>query len=234
MNSSRAKKIIKIHYKTNDGEEFDSQSPITELITEFCRVSPGKLKELAFNDCILEPQDINFVSPLIAPTLSVLDISNLGLSPQSMKILSKKLQNVALTKLNLSDNPICDESIWMILEVIGKKETLRELYISNCNLTADGIFPLLNCLTTRDFLELDISGNNIGFGGAGYIQMYFSFAPKIQRFIARNCGFSAADIEMIVPSLNKVPNSEIDLTSNQPIPSRKLPPNFKIEMHSMV
>ena len=235
MNSSRrTKKSIKMHYKTNDGEEIDTESQISDLITEFCKIKIGNLKELSFTDCILEPEEMNFIIPFIAPTLSVLDVSNLGLTPKSMKLLSKKIQNVALTKLNLSNNPICDESIWMILEVIGKKETFKELNIENCNLTADGIFPVLNCLTTREFTELNISGNNIGFNGAGYIRNYFSYAPKIHKFIARNCGFSSADIDLIVPSFIKVPNTEVDLTSNQPIPTKKLPPNIKVEMHSMV
>ena len=234
MSDGIDKKVVTIHYKMKSGEIYTTKSPVNDLVSVFCKISIGNLSELSFTDCILDANDINFICPLISPTLSNLDVSHLGLTSKSIKILAKKLQNVSLEKLDLSNNPIGDESVWMLLEVFGKKESLKSLNLSNCNLSGQALFPLLNTISTKEFNELNISNNHVGYVGAGYIQTYFQFGPKIKKFSARNCGFSSAEVESIISSFHRVPNSEVDLTKNQPIPPSTLAPNFKVDMHSMV
>ena len=225
--------VIHVHYKLEGCDEQYLECPINTIVSEFLRINISKLEELSFTGCKITSKEIDFICPLIPSTLSYLNISNTGLTSKPMHSLAAKLSKVNLKKLDISDNPIGDESVWMLLDLIGKRESFQCLIMRNCGLTGYGLFPLLNALSVRTFDILDISENRFGYIGSEYVMNFLNFAPKINKLILRKCGLCGADIETILKSEKKAINIDVDLMENAAILRRDVTPNFHLKMHAM-
>ena len=77
---------------------------------------------LKFYDSQLSPDDMNMICPIVPQRLPNLDLSNLGLNGKAIVILAKRISCSRLQSLDLSYNPIGDESAWSLLEAIAKKQ----------------------------------------------------------------------------------------------------------------
>ena len=117
-------------------------------------------------------------------------MENLGIDASSINQFSKKLVNHPIQFLNLSYKPIGDEYIWMLLDFIRSNTELTSISLRGCNLTAQGIWVLLNVIATRNFALVDIFENKIGSAGADYIAKFLELDPVIESFIADNSQFS--------------------------------------------
>jgi Ran GTPase-activating protein (RanGAP) involved in mRNA processing and transport len=226
--------VVHIRYKLEGGEEKSLECPINEIISEFLLINIAKLEELSFSGAVITAAEIDFICPLIPSTLTYLSMSGTGLTSKPMRSLAEKLKNVSLKTLDISNNPIGDESVWMLLELIGKKESFQCLNMRNCSLTGHGLFPLLNTLAVRTFDTLDISENKFGYIGAEYVMSYLKYRPKINKLIIRNCGLSGAEVETILKAQDKAKDIYVDIRENESILKKDVPPNFYVDMHSMV
>lgn len=227
------KKSVSVAMVMADGSKSSFVAPFSDIIQRFIGIKIGDIKDLGISHCQFTTEDVNFILPLIPPTLQSLRISDCGMKIPHIKVLLKKLATVSLISLDLSYNPIGDESIWILLELLGKKESLLDINLSGCNLTGNGLFPLLNGLGRRQLNSLDLSENKFGYVGATYIQNYLKTKPKINYIICVSCDLSPADIDAVIEGVTDTNTIYIDLRNNEKILEKKLPPNVFANMYHM-
>ena len=96
----------------------------------------------------------------ICDSLTHLNLSDVHLDVTKLSLLSL----TSLTKLkylNLSHNPLTDESADILSSVIFNNNTLKHLYLCDCKLKSEGIRVIANSLPTMSIVCLDMSLNTI-------------------------------------------------------------------------
>ncbi|EAY20824.1 Leucine Rich Repeat family protein [Trichomonas vaginalis G3] len=226
-------KTVNVSILMSDGKKHGFTVPFSEILQNFVTLKIGDIRELSICHCSLSPDDVNYLMPLIPPNLQSIRLSNLGLKHNHLKILVKKLMTINLVSIDLSNNPIADESIWILLDLLGKKTSLIDINLSYCNLSGNGMFPLLNGISCQEINSLDLSGNTFGYIGANYLQNYIRNKPKVNYIICTSCELSPSDIDTILQGIPEDNQIHIDLRSNEKILERKLPPNVYANQYHM-
>ena len=191
----------------------------------------SSISKLIFSNSNLTKEDFAFICPLIPAKLKELSMENLGINASSINQFSKKMINHRIQFLNLSHNPIGDESVWMLLDFIKKNTELTSISLRNCGLTAQGIWPLLNVIATRNFEFVDISENEVRSAGADYIAQFLEMDPIIESFFVDNSQLSSGDVEMLFKRVERCKNiSKFSMIGNSVIAWRENPKKINVDM----
>ena len=93
--------------------------------------------------------------------LQELNISKNNLRSTGVIKIAKALQNISLTKLNISDTHITDEAVDDIAAAIYNNVELQELNISKNNLRSTGVIKIAKALQNISLTKLNISDTHI-------------------------------------------------------------------------
>ncbi|KAJ6246182.1 leucine-rich repeat [Anaeramoeba flamelloides] len=106
--------------------------------------------------------------------------------------------NVPLESLDLSNNALGDTRVHNLIEsIINLNYGIKELLLSNCNLTNKGIKKMIQSLQNSKKIKsslarIDISNNNIGTSGskdiAEWIGSFYETSNDFHSFYFGNCG----------------------------------------------
>ena len=196
-------KTISIKY-TASGQDIEIKDvPFDHLLDIFVKIKLSTVSALKFYNSQLAPDDLNMICPIIPQRLSVLDLSNLSLNGKALVILAKRINRSRLQSLDLSYNPIGDESIWSLLEAIGKNQYLTTLKFVNCNLTANGVWTLLNAMNPKKFDLLDISENLISSLGCDYVVQYLKHDPGLRELHIDRAQITEGDVEILIDAAER-------------------------------
>ena len=225
------KREVSISYSGSEESSEVHGVELANLLDFFVSKHVKQLHTLKFSNAVLTPDDIALITPILPSSLQTLDLTNLGLTPGCIDVLSKRIIRTHVSKLDLSDNPIGDGSVWMLLDYIGKGKYLKSLSMARCGLTSSSVFALCTALGQREFDFIDLSGNLIGVHGAVYIHQFLETDPRIKELHIDDCELGEGDMELLVQAIDKCSYSEvISMTGNQPIAWRKLPEKLKIDL----
>ena len=177
------------------------------------------------------PNELSILFSIFPCSIKKLVLTYLQLNIKSMNTLSTFFNRLQLEYLDLSNNPLGDASTWIIIDYIKQNSELKTLKLSNCQLTSDGIWPLLIVLSVKNFTCFDISHNSLHISGATYIENYLSNNAKIKILLLNSTELSEGDIETIIKAAGNTSGLEtLDLRENQFIRWRQLPPSIKADM----
>lgn len=196
-------KTISIKYTASNKDVEIKDVPFDHLLDVFVKIKSSTLTSLKFYDSQLSPDDMNMICPIVPQRLPNLDLSNLGLNGKAIVILAKRISCSRLQSLDLSYNPIGDESTWSLLEAIGKNKYLTKLKFINCNLTANGVWTLLNAMISKKFDSLDISENLISSLGCDYIVQFLKQNPSLNEIHIDRAQITEGDVEMLIDAAEK-------------------------------
>lgn len=196
-------KTISIKYAAS-GEDIEIKNvPLDHLLDVFVKIKLSTLTSLKFYDSQLTPDDINMISPIIPQRLSTLDLSNLSLNGKAISNISKRINCSRLQTLDLSYNPIGDGAIWSLVEAIGKNQYLKSLKFVNCDLTANGIWTLFNCMHQKKFDLLDISENLISSLGCDYVVQFLKQNPDLKELHIDRAQINEGDVGILIDAGEK-------------------------------
>jgi len=219
-----SKFCVHIKYSFFSGEEEEIDSEIDGLLKKFINLRPSKLKSFEIRDQNVKFEDFKYIVPILPFSLNSLTFSNINMLPKSVFMLAKQLERSKIESLDLSMNLIGDESIWMLVGLISQSETLKSINISECGITSQGIWPLVNAISIREFHALFLSNNDLGSQGAHFITEYLKLGPSISFLALDNCDFSEIDmIQIIEASLNCKSLQKLSLFGNSTL-QRIVPP----------
>ncbi|MGH7224030.1 MAG: TIGR02996 domain-containing protein, partial [Gemmataceae bacterium] len=114
-----------------------------------------------------------FTSPLLE-RLTGLDLGQMFLGPEEMRILAESPCLTHLTSLNLNLNPLGAEGA-AILRQAPFFPRLHSLYLSGCQLGATGVERLVETRQPVALRELNLSANNLGAAGVQALTAARSF-----------------------------------------------------------
>ncbi|OHT10747.1 hypothetical protein TRFO_19880 [Tritrichomonas foetus] len=176
---------------------------IGSLLDIFVPIKISTLSELKFANSKLTAEELEMICPLIPQNLALLDLSNLSLNAKAISVLAKRINYSHIQSLDLSNNPIGDESIWILLEAIGKNQDLTSLILVNCNLSGNGIWTLFNVIAEKKFDFLDISENLIMSNGSDYVLNFLKQDPDIRELHIDRAQLSEGDVDVLVDAAEK-------------------------------
>ena len=204
---------------------------LDHILDIFIPIKISSITSIRFYNNTLNSEDIEIICPLIPQKLISLDISRLGLYSPSIKILSKRLIYSHIKALDISYNPIGDESMWIFLDLITQNQDLITLRLVKCNLTGNGIWTLLNAISQRNNFELlDISENELMSLGADYIHQFLILDPFIHEIHANRCLFSGGDIGLLIDDVEKCSILKVfSAKGNAPTNYRKIPERIQVD-----
>lgn len=225
------KNTISIKYTAASKEIEITNVQFDHLLDIFVSLKASTMTSLKFYDTSITPDEVNLITPLIPHKLDLLDLSNINISSKVLSILTKKLNCCRIQCIDLSFNPIGDSAIWSLLDAIGKNQYLTSLKIAHCDLTENGIWPLLNILTSREFGLLDISENVVHSLGSDYILQFLKSGPKLREFHADRCQISEGDIGPLIDAAEQCNHMEVfSILGNGIIQFRKISPKIQVDM----
>lgn len=196
-------KTISIKY-TASGKDVEIENvQFDHLLDIFVKIKSSTLTSLKFYGSELTTDDMNMICPIIPQRLPTLDLSNLSLNGKAISVLSKRINYSRLQSIDLSYNPIGDGSIWNLVEAIGKNKYLTSLKFINCNLTANGIWILLNSMHQKKFDLLDISENLISSLGCDYVVQFLKQDPELNELHIDRAQITEGDIEILIDAAEK-------------------------------
>lgn len=217
--------ILNFKYKTVDGKEGEISTKLSDFPLKFLEISTSKLKHVSIHDCCLVPDKIAYIFPLLGPCLTHLYVSNLGIDTKCMKSFVPQLDKTNIEVLDLSGNPLADTSGWILSEFISNNNTLKCLFLANCSLTEQGVWPILNSCAVKDMTVIDISKNEFNFAGAGYICSFLEMKPKLSELYMRKCELAEVDVLSILDVSKKCSEIQIFLEGNTKIKTDSVPVN---------
>ena len=103
---------------------------------------------------------------LVANTLStmrdlkILYLNNCQLQERSLRPVLNVFSKSDILEIYLSNNPLGDESMKIISDLIGKSHTLLKIDLSNTKITVDGLQLLVEGVTDNDSIKEINAENN--------------------------------------------------------------------------
>jgi Ran GTPase-activating protein (RanGAP) involved in mRNA processing and transport len=223
--------VVKLVCAIGDEITEKSDVQVSSILELYAPMRFSALTSLKITDAALTPDDVTVLAPLLPTSLQVLDISHLSLTPRCISILSKRLPRMRLFKLDISDNPIGDESVWLLLEFIKKDENLTSLNLANCNIGSAGVWPICVAVSQRPFDCLNLSQNAIGVHGAEYIRKMLANFPPLKELHINNAALSQGDVEVIIAAARGCEKTQLlSLLGNESIAWQDLPPFVRAEV----
>lgn len=224
------KKLVTVMYSCGDDSMESQEIQLDHLLDLFVPLRISTLTAIKFANAQLTADDFQLICPLIPKSLRALDFSDLGLTSRCINALQKTLNRSKLAKLALANNPIGDESVWLLIDFIGKNTELKALDLRNCNITAQGIWPLLIAISQRPFDFLDLSDNGLGTHGVEYVRQFLALKPPLRSFAVNNAQMSEGDVIILVDLAAQHPNMRFSILGNPIIQYRELPPSIDVDM----
>src|SRR5581483_8365416 len=124
-----------------------------------------RLRDADLSQCVIGDAGLTALAALPQfSALSRLDLRSCDLGVKGLAALSRSPAAAALRELNLADNPLRSHGLDSF--ALGRWPELHTLNLSNCGLGADAVKALSGATGVKRLLDLDLSGNDIGAGGA--------------------------------------------------------------------
>ena len=182
---------------------------IVDLKT-FIFLSDIKTKKLSLTNNNL---DNEYISKLQNNYINELNISFNSLSNESIFNICKNLPN--LTKLNISNNNICDLSIvYICLYMKEQKNKLTSLNLKDNKITITGMLTLISTLdkinrtnnNSHSLTKLNLSGNLLDLLPIPKrLETYFSNV-RIEKLCLGNHSFNISDLNILLNFINNIKN----------------------------
>ncbi|OHT08780.1 hypothetical protein TRFO_22611 [Tritrichomonas foetus] len=163
--------------------------------------SDSTLKEFNISRNPIGGRGISMVGPAIAinKKLKVFKASGCQVDGNGFnEFCLDLLKNVGITSIVVSNNPILDDGVSTLVELIKVHPTLRELDLEMTELTDMGAIPLFEVIPLCKTLEKISFKNNLVHDGIS-VQKYLSLSPHVQE-----CNLEYNDISYkLVLEINK-------------------------------
>ncbi|XP_065887341.1 NACHT, LRR and PYD domains-containing protein 3-like isoform X2 [Dysidea avara] len=158
--------------------------PVLKLNMGLCHVGDNGAEMLGRNYCNENTgghvlQELN----LYANDLTVAGVGHV------MKVVMKS--SVSLKALNVGRNPIGDDGISLMLEELQHRNTLNELRVQGCRLSAKGASSVGKFLKNCTLEVLDMGGNPIGDDGLSLVIDCLQHNKTLTKLYVYECGLSA-------------------------------------------
>ena len=204
-----------------------------EILKPLCHNPHYIINNLIANKCIVDLKTFTFLSDIKTKKLSLtnnnidneyisklknnyineLNISFNSLSNESIFNICKNLPN--LTKLNISNNNICDLSIvYICLYMKEQKTKLTSLNLKDNKITITGMLTLISTLdkinrtnnTNHSLTKLNLSGNLLDLLPIPKrLETYFSNV-RIEKLCLGNHSFNISDLNILLNFINNIKN----------------------------
>jgi len=204
-----------------------------EILKPLCHNPNIILNNLIANKCIVDLKTFTFLSDIKTKKLSLvnnsidneyisklqnnyineLNISFNSLSNESIFNICKNLPN--LTKLNISNNNICDLSIvYICLYMKEQKNKLTSLNLKDNKITITGMLTLISTLdkinktnnNNHSLSKLNLSGNLLDLLPIPKrLETYFSNV-RIEKLCLGNHSFNITDLNILLNFINNIKN----------------------------
>jgi Ran GTPase-activating protein (RanGAP) involved in mRNA processing and transport len=142
------------------GYEFDKE----ELDKISKKLNKNQVRSLNISNNSLKIKELKIFSKAFEKSkiLDSLDLSENDLSIEGIELFSKILSSSSLVTLNLSGNSFGDEGIVLLTKYLKKNEMIKNLNISNCGFSEEGVKEISKLLSSEkcNLKRLDISGNH--------------------------------------------------------------------------
>jgi Ran GTPase-activating protein (RanGAP) involved in mRNA processing and transport len=142
------------------GYEFDKE----ELDKISKKLNKNQVRSLNISNNSLKTKELKIFSKAFEKSkiLDSLDLSENDLSTEGIELFSKILSSSSLVTLNLSGNSFGDEGIVLLTKYLKKNEMIKNLNISNCGFSEEGVKEISKLLSSEkcNLKRLDISGNH--------------------------------------------------------------------------
>ena len=139
-------------------------------------------------------------------TIKILELSSSSLTGGIKQVSDSLFNNKTLEKLWLSDvTGITDEDITHLSTMLSSNTTLKELYLSNCNITDNGVRYICEGLTKNQTLtSLNIGRNHqITSVSTSTIADLIQTTKSLTELYLYNTSLNNDDIKTICTSINK-------------------------------
>ncbi len=130
------------------------------------------------------------------PGLLVLDLSHNAIGPAGAEIVAALADNMTLTKLDLTGNPIGDDVATTLSEVMTRNSTLSEIHLGFTGITPRGVRTIAEGLPySKSLTTLDLSGASFDADAACDLSDTISFAEALTRVdLSRVTGLEDPDV----------------------------------------
>jgi uncharacterized protein (TIGR02996 family) len=175
-------------------------------------VAAGKmrLRDADLSQCVIGDAGLTALAALPQFSgVSRLDLRSCDLGAKGLTALARSPAAASLRELNLADNPLRAHGLDNFAQ--ARWPELHTLNLANCGLGADAVKALSATSGVKRLIDLDLSGNDIGAGGAIAITKA-AWANSLVRLNLARCRCAAGAVLAASPRLREV--QQLDLTDN--------------------
>lgn len=170
----------------------------------------GRLASVDLSQCVIG--DSSLAAMVALPQFSEvasLNLRSCELSPRGVAALAKSAAHSTLAELNLADNPLRTHGLDAFCH--ARWPELHTLNLARCGLGPESVKVLAAASGIKRLLELDLSGNDVGAGGAIAITKAL-WANTLVRLNLARCHCAAGAVLAASPRLRHI--QQLDLTDN--------------------
>src|SRR5262249_8023989 len=138
-----------------------------------------------------------------------LNLRSCELGAKGLAALVKSPLRTSVCELDLAENPLRSHGLDAF--AAGRWPELHTLNLANCGLDAEAVRALAGSSGIKRLLDLDLSGNDVGAGGAIAITQA-GWAHTLVRLSLARCGCAGGAVLAASPRLREV--QQLDLTDN--------------------
>ena len=166
------------------------------------------MRSLYIRHTSLDSKCVSILSEILKTnkTIKILDLRSSSLTGGIKQVSDSLFNNKTLEQLWLSNvTDITDEDITHLSTMLSSNTTLKEVDLSNCNITDNGVRYICEGLTKNQTLtELNIGGNHqITSVSTSTIADLIQTTTSLTRLYLYNTSLNNDDIKTICTSLNK-------------------------------
>jgi hypothetical protein len=169
-----------------------------------------RLRDVNLSQCVIGDAAATALAAL--PQFSEvgrLNLRSCDLGPKALAALARSPMRTSLCELDLADNPLRTHGLDGLTQ--GRWPELHTLNLSSCGLAPDAVKALAGATGIKRLLDFDLSGNDVGAGGAIAITKA-GWASTLVRLNLARCRCAAGAVLAATPRLRDL--QQLDLTDN--------------------